>query len=57
MVEGLAKVYANAGAITKGMDPVTLDGFAMERVENIITDIPHILLVFEAFLRSRAVTL
>jgi len=32
-----AKVYANAGAMTKGIDPVTMDGFAMERVENIIT--------------------
>jgi group II intron reverse transcriptase/maturase len=32
-----AKVYANAGATTPGVDPVTMDGFAMERIEKIIT--------------------
>jgi retron-type reverse transcriptase len=32
-----AKVHANAGATTRGVDPVTMDGFAMERVENSIT--------------------
>jgi hypothetical protein len=33
-----AKVYANNGATTKGVDPITMDGFAIERVENLITD-------------------
>jgi retron-type reverse transcriptase len=32
-----AKVYANAGATTPGVDPVTRDGFAMERIGKIIT--------------------
>jgi group II intron reverse transcriptase/maturase len=32
-----AKVYANAGATTPGVDPVTMDGFAMERIEKIMT--------------------
>jgi retron-type reverse transcriptase len=32
-----AKVYANNGATTKGVDPITMDGFAIERVENLIT--------------------
>jgi len=32
-----AKVYANAGATTKGVDSVTLDGFSIQRIEKIIT--------------------
>ena len=35
--EGYAKIYANEGAITKGIDEVTLDGFSEERVVAIIT--------------------
>ena len=36
-LQAYAKVHANAGATTKGVDPVTMEGFAMERVEKIIT--------------------
>ncbi|MDQ3830929.1 MAG: hypothetical protein M3361_16830, partial [Candidatus Tectomicrobia bacterium] len=36
-LQAYAKVHANVGATTKGVDPVTMDGFAMERVEKIIT--------------------
>ncbi len=32
----IAKVHANAGATTNGVDRVTMDGFAMERVAKII---------------------
>jgi len=35
--EAYAKIYANEGAITKGIDEVTLDGFSEERVMTIIT--------------------
>src|SRR5260221_11066116 len=35
--EACAKIYANEGAITKGTDEVTLDGFSEERVVAIIT--------------------
>ena len=35
--EAYAKIYANEGAITKGIDEVTLDGFSEERVVAIIT--------------------
>ena len=35
--EAYAKIYANEGAITKGTDEVTLDGFSEERVVAIIT--------------------
>jgi RNA-directed DNA polymerase len=34
--QAYAKVHANAGATTKGVDRVTMDGFARERVTNII---------------------
>src|SRR5437016_13703381 len=30
--EAYAKIYANEGAITKGVDEITLDGFSEERV-------------------------
>ena len=35
--EAYANIYANEGAITKGIDKVTLDGFSEERVTAIIT--------------------
>jgi len=35
--EAYAKIYAHEGAITKGIDEVTLDGFSEERVVAIIT--------------------
>src|SRR5919109_5255930 len=35
--EAYANIYANEGAITKGIDEVTLDGFSQERVTAIIT--------------------
>jgi hypothetical protein len=35
--EAYAKIYANEGAITQGIDEVTLDGFSEERVVAIIT--------------------
>src|SRR5713226_2049659 len=35
--EGYANIYANKGAITPGVDEVTLDGFSEERVASIIT--------------------
>ena len=35
--EAYAKIYANEGAITQGIDEVTLDGFSQERVVAIIT--------------------
>src|SRR6266436_9660585 len=35
--EAYANIYANEGAITKGIDEVTLDGFSEERVTAIIT--------------------
>lgn len=35
--EAYANIYANAGAITKGADTVTLDGFPEKRVHSIIT--------------------
>ncbi len=35
--EAYANIYANEGAITKGIDEVTLDGFSEERVRAIIT--------------------
>jgi retron-type reverse transcriptase len=34
--EAYANIYANDGAITKGVDGVTLDGFSEERVNAII---------------------
>ncbi len=34
--EAYANIYANAGAITKGVDHVTLDGFSQQRVQAII---------------------
>jgi group II intron reverse transcriptase/maturase len=34
--QAYAKIHANAGATTKGVDDVTMDGFSMERVANII---------------------
>jgi group II intron reverse transcriptase/maturase len=34
--EAYANIYANKGAITKGADEVTLDGFSQERVTSII---------------------
>ena len=34
--EAYANIYANAGATTKGVDEVTLDGFSKERVQSII---------------------
>ena len=34
-----ANIYANQGAITKGIDEHTLDGFSMERVSNIINSL------------------
>jgi RNA-directed DNA polymerase len=34
--EAYANIYANDGAITKGVDFVTLDGFSEERVNSII---------------------
>src|SRR5260370_13456901 len=34
--EGYANIYANKGAITPGVDEVTLDGFSEERVASII---------------------
>jgi RNA-directed DNA polymerase len=36
-LQAYAKVHANAGATTKGVDQVTMDGFSLERVEKIIT--------------------
>lgn len=36
-LQAYAKIYANAGATTKGVDSVTMDGFSMERVANMIT--------------------
>jgi group II intron reverse transcriptase/maturase len=35
-LQAYAKVHANAGATTKGVDQVTMDGFSMERVAKII---------------------
>src|SRR5215472_14497430 len=35
--EAYAHIYANKGAITPGVDEVTLDGFSEERVASIIT--------------------
>src|SRR5438876_10783408 len=35
--EAYANIYANKGAITPGVDEVTLDGFSEERVASIIT--------------------
>lgn len=35
--EAYAHIYANAGALTPGVDGVTLDGFSEERVASIIT--------------------
>src|ERR671924_728638 len=35
--EAYANIYANEGAITPGVDEVTLDGFSQERVTAIIT--------------------
>src|SRR5437868_5611421 len=34
--EAYANIYANEGALTKGVDDVTLDGFSHERVNSII---------------------
>jgi len=34
--EAYANIYANDGAITKGVDTVTLDGFSEARVNSII---------------------
>jgi len=34
--EAYANIYANRGALTKGVDNVTLDGFSQQRVEAII---------------------
>ena len=34
--EAYANIYANQGAITKGGDAVTLDGFSEKRVHSII---------------------
>src|SRR5437588_4585589 len=34
--EAYAKIYANHGALTKGVDDVTLDGFSHQRVASII---------------------
>jgi hypothetical protein len=36
-LQAYAKVYANTGATTKGVDSVTMDGFSMERVANMMT--------------------
>src|SRR5215471_2560428 len=35
--EAYANIYSNKGAMTPGVDNVTLDGFSQERVESIIT--------------------
>ena len=35
--EAYANIYANDGAMTKGVGKVTLDGFSEERVASIIT--------------------
>ena len=32
-----ARIYANFGALTKGIDEITLDGFSIERVRELIT--------------------
>jgi len=37
--EAYANIYANEGAITKGVDHVTLDGFSEQRVNTIITQL------------------
>ncbi|BCL79148.1 maturase [Ktedonobacteria bacterium brp13] len=37
--EAYANIYANKGAITPGVDEVTLDGFSEERVASIITQL------------------
>ena len=34
-----ARIYANFGALTKGIDEVTLDGFSVERIHNLISDL------------------
>lgn len=34
--EAYARIYANRGAVTKGVDNITLDGFSHERVEALI---------------------
>jgi RNA-directed DNA polymerase len=34
--QAYGNIYANAGAATKGVDEVTMDGFSMERVANLI---------------------
>src|SRR3989449_5085062 len=39
--EAYAKIYANEGAITKGVDEITLDGFSEERVVAIITHLKN----------------
>src|SRR5262245_49036920 len=36
-LKAYAKIYANTGATTKGVDSVTMDGFARERIEKIVT--------------------
>src|SRR5258708_5523269 len=35
--EAYANIYANEGALTKGVDQVTLDGFSQQRVTSILT--------------------
>src|SRR5438128_12488921 len=39
--EAYAKIYANEGAITKGVDEITLDGFSEERVVAMITQLKN----------------
>lgn len=34
-----ARIYANFGALTKGIDDVTLDGFSVERIHALISDL------------------
>ncbi len=34
--EAYANIYSNEGAMTKGVDNTTLDGFSNERVESIV---------------------
>ena len=36
---GYARIYANFGALTKGIDKITLDGFSAERIHNLISDL------------------
>jgi group II intron reverse transcriptase/maturase len=37
--EAYANIYANSGALTKGVDEVTLDGFSQQRVDGIIAQL------------------